>query len=314
MEDDVKQSSTDRYALSQAYRWKAERDKAMQELREIQARLMPDSGGCCEPGTYRCQEQAFTCDSCGHTVFVDKCMVDEISYLRAKGIRTLNCCCGHGGKVEPFIIVNEGDECRMLDLGYERHVNEYGVTYFTPKSACPPKVIAADGEPLREGETVWHVGNGVEFTVIGLPRSGEYQSVKLRLDDGAVTGLDPGQLTHQRPVLDADGVPIHKGETVYGVEDGTEYTVCEAKLPMVTVEYWRSGIAAHGGIAPSLLTHERPEDTWKRLENDANTAACLYFGASFKDCKNCDHKSWKCSYDKARDLVSRAKKLAGVSK
>ena len=49
--------------------------------------------GCCEPGAYRCQEVAFTCDSCGHTVFVDKCMVDEIRYLRAKGIRTLNCCC-----------------------------------------------------------------------------------------------------------------------------------------------------------------------------------------------------------------------------
>ena len=148
MEDDVKQAGADRYALSQAYRWKAERDVAMQELREIQARLMPDSGGCCEPGTYRCQEQAFTCDSCGHTVFVDKCMVDEISYLRAKGIRTLNCCCGHGGKVEPFIIVNEGDECRMLDMGYERHVNEYGATYFAPKSSCPQKFIAVDGKPL----------------------------------------------------------------------------------------------------------------------------------------------------------------------
>lgn len=32
MEDDVKQSSADRYAVSQAYRWKAERDQARQEL------------------------------------------------------------------------------------------------------------------------------------------------------------------------------------------------------------------------------------------------------------------------------------------
>ena len=124
-----------------------------------------DGDGCCEPGTYRCQEVAFTCDSCGHTVFVDKCMVDEICYLRAKGIRTLNCCCGHGGKVEPFIIVNEGDECRMLNMGYERRVNEHGVTYFTPKSACPPKVLAADGEPLREGETVLSFDSGTRYTV-----------------------------------------------------------------------------------------------------------------------------------------------------
>ena len=46
MEDDVRQSSADRYAVSQAYRWRAERDKAMQELRqlkkEVEGRLMPE--------------------------------------------------------------------------------------------------------------------------------------------------------------------------------------------------------------------------------------------------------------------------------
>lgn len=113
-------------------------------------------GVCCEPGTYRCQERAFTCDSCGHTVFVDKCMVDEIRYLRAKGIRTLNCCCGHGGKVEPFIIVNEGDECRMLDMGYERRVNEHGATYFMPKSSCPPKDLTnTKPEPPDTWGLIW---------------------------------------------------------------------------------------------------------------------------------------------------------------
>ena len=86
-------------------------------------------------------------------------------------------------------------------------------------------VIAADGKPLLEGETVWHVGDGVEFTVIGLPRSGEYQAVKLRLDDGAVTGLDPDQLTHQRPVLDADGEEIRVGDVLYSVETGDYVTV-----------------------------------------------------------------------------------------
>lgn len=50
MEDDVRRSSADRYALSQAYRWKAERDQARQELRklkkEVEGRLIherPDS-------------------------------------------------------------------------------------------------------------------------------------------------------------------------------------------------------------------------------------------------------------------------------
>ena len=38
MEDDVKQSSTDRYAVSQAYRWRAERDVACQELEKIKSK------------------------------------------------------------------------------------------------------------------------------------------------------------------------------------------------------------------------------------------------------------------------------------
>ena len=46
MEDDVRQAGADRYAVSQAYRWRAERDKAMQELRqlkrEVEGRLMPE--------------------------------------------------------------------------------------------------------------------------------------------------------------------------------------------------------------------------------------------------------------------------------
>ena len=74
------------------------------------------------------------------------------------------------------------------------------VEYHPVKVEPPaPKVFDADGVEIRVGDTVWRVGNGVEFTVIGLPRSGEYQAVKLRLDDGAVTGLDPDQLTHERP-------------------------------------------------------------------------------------------------------------------
>lgn len=46
MEDDVKQLSADRYAVSQACRWRAERDQARQELRqlkeEVEGRLMPE--------------------------------------------------------------------------------------------------------------------------------------------------------------------------------------------------------------------------------------------------------------------------------
>ena len=90
-----------------------------------------------------------------------------------------------------------------------------GALQHCAKFAHRAPVLAADGKPLKEGETVWHVGNGVEFTVIGLPRSVEYQAVKLRLDDGAVTGLDPDQLTHEQP------------DTWERLEHDAEKTVCE---------------------------------------------------------------------------------------
>lgn len=163
--------------------------------------IASDDDGCCDPGTYRCQEAAFTCDSCGHTVFVDKCMVDEIRYLRAKGIRTLNCCCGHGGKVEPFIIVNEGDECRMLDMGYERRVNEHGVTYFMPKSSCPPKAIAADGEPLEVGQTAYDVDAEADTPLTVVEVSSDLVRCEYTWKDGKTYRpcYPPSVLTHTKP-------------------------------------------------------------------------------------------------------------------
>ena len=199
-----------------------------------------------------------------------------------------------------------------------------------------PAVLAADGEPLEVGQTVWSANTGEELEVVGF--DGDY--VKCRYD-GAAPGIPvhgswhPHELTHQRPVLDADGnriepamdvwwvcegdergvhaeklhvesigedglvtcdpfnggtwvelepselyvhkpvldadgVPIREGDTVYSVEHGTEYTVCEVGLPRVTVEYWCAGISAHSSIVPNLLTHERP-DSWERIKADAAT-------------------------------------------
>ena len=75
-----------------------------------------------------------------------------------------------------------------------------------------PVVLAADGEPLEVGQTVWHVDIGMEFTVNRLPKPGEYQAVEVRYRNGSSTSFDPDQLTHQRPVLDADGVLCREGD------------------------------------------------------------------------------------------------------
>lgn len=92
-------------------------------------------GGCCDVGTYECQEIACFCECCGRPIYVDKCIAKEVARLRDMGIRTLGSCCGHG-KLEPSIVVDERDDGRMEELGYELHVNEYGAHEFRAKSLC----------------------------------------------------------------------------------------------------------------------------------------------------------------------------------
>lgn len=117
--------------------------------------------------------------------------------------------------MEPMRVVDaDSRECGFKHIKCEKDGDGF-FFYCADELTHKLPVLAADGRPLREGETVWHVGNGVEFTVIGLPGPGEYQAVKLRLDDGAVTGLDPDQLTHERP------------ESWERLEHDAEKTVCE---------------------------------------------------------------------------------------
>ena len=197
-------------------------------------------------------------------------------------------------------------------------------------------VLAADGKPLREGETVWLsergfksklVDRGEPLKVVAFDKNG---SVGVLDRDGIALGetspwwFNPSCLTHERPVLDADGVEIRVGDTVYLLPGDW----CD-KFPLLRCHEWDAMKVLNlrpnhdtGRIEcrtspdsevcypyPSQLTHERP-DSWERLEKDANAAVCVYFGASVKDCENCDHNSWECSYDKARDLVRRCRALA----
>lgn len=74
--------------------------------------------GCCEIGTYECSELAFVCECCGHTVWVDKCLKEEIKSLHDDNIATIGCCCGHG-EAEAYVQVRPNCVDVMLDKGYE---------------------------------------------------------------------------------------------------------------------------------------------------------------------------------------------------
>ena len=66
------------------------------------------------------------------------------------------------------------------------------------KHPAPP-VLAADGRPLREGETVWHIKTGREYVVVE-PSYGKTVVVRLaKYDDAEGEQYAPDQLTHERP-------------------------------------------------------------------------------------------------------------------
>lgn len=173
-------------------------------------------------------------------------------------------------------------------------------------------VLAADGKLLREGETVWEVVTGDGYVVERI-YSGTTEpdfpghTVACRRPDDIVTHMfKPSQLTHERPVLDADGVPIKGGDTIYS--DGY-------KEGLIVDGYQHDGsLIAHtrdGNHAvildPRHFTHTKPEiDTWERIEEDASKNPFDY-------CKDVGHRLDTCENSeayKAQDLVRRAKKLA----
>ena len=85
-------------------------------------------------------------------------------------------------------------------------INEAGYVTYCEGACIPPDqlthrapVLAADGRPLRKGETVWHVKTGREYVVVE-PSYGKTVVVRLaKYDDAEGEQYAPDQLTHERP-------------------------------------------------------------------------------------------------------------------
>lgn len=107
-------------------------------------------------------------------------------------------------------------------------------------------------------------------------------------------GLKPVIKRPTSKVLDADGVPIRKGDTVWFKGKPTEYKVTVVLDGTVYLTYKnRNGDSATATTLTCNLTHTRP-DSWERLEEDA-----------------ADLDDMPCDFN-AKDLIRRAKALAGV--
>lgn len=115
-------------------------------------------------------------------------------------------------------------------------------------------------------------------------------------------------------VLDADGVEIEVGDTVYEVGTGREFNVERLPNPHacqgVMLRHPNGGSTS---LDAPRLTHTRP-DSWGRLEKDAAKSDCIYFGHDVSDCDRCPAResTLGCGQSKSLDIIRRAKALAGV--
>ena len=77
-------------------------------------------------------------------------------------------------------------------------------------------VLAADGKPLREGETVWSVDSGARYTVEKI--TDELIPIKCCSEMSSTVSLHPSQLTHERPDTRAQVIDGMDKETVEKID------------------------------------------------------------------------------------------------
>lgn len=115
-------------------------------------------------------------------------------------------------------------------------------------------------------------------------------------------------------VLDADGVLIKVGDTVWSTIDER----CGRDVPHEVKGFDKYGCVlfemhneTSTGWRPEYLTHNRP-DSWERLERDADNGPCGYFSFNGKECTGCPAfgSGKPCTSAVCTDIVRRAKALA----
>lgn len=203
---------------------------------------------------------------------------------------------GDSGDGTSFVVAVERDD--MLFYSPPKPVSER-------VKRPAPKVLDADGVEIRIDDEVWCRVCGGPLPVTRIDPDGCVYTG----GNYAHTGDD---LTHSAPVLAADGKPLREGETVYKVGgDGAAYIFdgMSDNVDGLAMLHHDGKPYIGTGLRVDQLTHERP-DSWERLEEDADKNPfdyCKDVGRRLDTCENSE------AY-KARDLVRRAKKLAGIER
>lgn len=117
--------------------------------------------------------------------------------------------------------------------------------------------------------------------------------------------------------VDANGheVPLDTRELVFDGERSGVYCF----IYRIGRGGWSVGFkGSRGSACGAALSACTLPDSWERLEKDSSNGLCEYFGmGDAEDCKGCpaygDRLSIPCSSVMARDIIRRAKALAGVA-
>ena len=189
-----------------------------------------------------------------------------------------------------------------------------------------------DGELVRLSDEVEWDGDVMRVGAFWFHREGWSLNVSCPGLDGTFHGEYGERVKRPTPkVLDADGVEIRVGDTVYLRSNGRKGKVVgfyEDKGETWVGETWVSVSYELGSDRMTVntegkaLTHERP-DSWECIEEDAAKRVCEYAGAqkSIADadrytCLECPydepgpHTDAGCNERMRLDLVRRAKALA----
>ena len=167
-----------------------------------------------------------------------------------------------------------------------------------------------DGELVKIGDEVEFEGETMRVFSVAFTFNGWVLWCARESFDGRLCGSYGERVKRPTPkVLGADGVEIRVGDTVYGDDETSPLTVVRlfkdaTGATLVDCVGGACSIGTYYTVAPSRLTHERP-DSWERIEEDAKLAPRAYLEARGMNPEKTERVA-----SMMADLVRRAKALA----
>ena len=181
-----------------------------------------------------------------------------------------------------------------------------------------------DGEMVKFGDEVEFEGEAAKVLDVAFSVVRFSLGVGTATTSGRVYGFLGEPAKRPAPkVLDADGVPIKVGDTVWATYNGCKHivmAVCsDGSLHPESATEDGCMVEYEKGMwdFAKKVTHEQP-DSWEKLENDAKKTSCGYASAprdenGLTTCEGCRfQKTESCSQERRLEVLKRAKKLGGV--